>query len=88
MTTMSPDIASAETWLRNWLGQRAPGLALGPNDNYFEKAAIDSFEAITLIEEAEQAFSIRFRQTDFQERRFATIKGFGQIVAERRQNPG
>jgi acyl carrier protein len=88
MNTMSPTIASAETWLRNWLGQRSPGLVIGPDDNYFDKAGIDSFEAIVLIEEAEQAFSIRFRQTDFQERRFATIAGFGQIVAERQHSPG
>ncbi len=85
---MTSDNASVETWLNDWLGQRSPGLALGPDDNYFEKAAIDSFEAIVLIEEAEQAFSIRFRQIDFQERRFATVKGFGQIVAERRRSPG
>ena len=85
MAMMTADIATAELWLRDWLGTRAPGLALGPEDNFFEKAAIDSFEAITLIEEAEQAFAIRFRQTDFQERRFATIRGFGQIVAERQR---
>ena len=86
MATMTADMAAAEVWLREWLGTRAPGTALGADDNYFEKAGIDSFEAITLIEEAEQAFAIRFRQTDFQERRFATIRGFGQIVAERQNS--
>ena len=35
MNTMSPTIASAETWLRNWLGQRSPGLAIGPDDSVF-----------------------------------------------------
>ena len=85
MATMTADVAAAELWLHDWLGARSPGVALGPDDNYFEKAGIDSFEAITLIEEAEQAFAIRFRQTDFQERRFATIRGFGQIVAERQK---
>ena len=85
MATMTADIAAIELWLREWLGARAPGQVLKPDDNYFEKAGIDSFEAITLIEEAERAFAIRFRQTDFQERRFATIRGFGQIVAERQK---
>jgi len=86
MATMTADLAAVELWLRDWLGARAPGLELETDDNYFEKAAIDSFEAITLIEEAERVFAIRFRQTDFQERRFATIHGFGQIVAERQKS--
>ncbi len=85
MTTVTADTAAAEHWLRQWLGTRAAGLVLSSDDNFFEKAAIDSFDAITLIEEAEQAFAIRFRQTDFQERRFATIRGFAQIVAERQK---
>jgi acyl carrier protein len=84
---MSADVIDVETWLREWLAKRAPGLALKPDDNYFEVAAIDSFEAITLIEDGENEFSIRFRQTDFQDRRFSTIRGFGEIVAERRHSP-
>jgi acyl carrier protein len=85
MKMMTGEMVTAELWLRDWLAARAPGLELGPDDNYFEKAAIDSFDAITLIEEAEQAFAIRFQQADFQERRFATLRGFGQIVAERQK---
>lgn len=85
--TVAADISTVESWLRAWLAQRAPGLALQPDDNYFEKAGVDSFDAITLIEEAEQQFAIRFRQTDFQDRRFATVRGFVEIVAERRGTP-
>ena len=85
---MGADVATVETWLRDWLAKRAPGLALKPDDNYFDVAGIDSFEAITLIEEGESEFGIRFRQTDFQDRRFSTIRGFGQIVAEMRHGGG
>jgi acyl carrier protein len=82
--TVAAEISSVETWLRAWLVQRAPGLTVQPDENYFEKAGVDSFDAITLIEEAEQQFAIRFRQTDFQDRRFSTLRGFVEIVAERR----
>lgn len=85
--TVAADISTIEPWLRAWLAQRAPGLALQPDDNYFEKAGVDSFDAITLIEEAEQQFAIRFRQTDFQDRRFGTLRGFAEIVAARRAAP-
>jgi acyl carrier protein len=85
---MNADVPTVETWLRNWLAKRAPGVTVDAAANYFESAAVDSFEAINLIEEAEAEFGIRFRQTDFQDRRFATIAGFGQIVRERRQGGG
>jgi len=85
---MTVDVAIVESWLRGWLAKRAPGLALKPDDNYFDAGAVDSFDAITLIEEAETEFGIRFRQADFQDRRFGTIRGFGAIVTERRQGGG
>ena len=85
---MTAALSTVETWLRAWLEKRAPGVAIQPDANYFEAAAVDSFEAITLIEEAESEFGIRFRQSDFQDRRFATIAGFGEIVGERRSGGG
>lgn len=85
---MASEVVDVETWLRDWLAKRAPGVAIKPDANYFEAAAVDSFDAITLIEEAETEFAIRFLQTDFQDRRFSTIAGFGQIIAERRSGGG
>ena len=85
---MTADAAAIETWLRGWIAKRAPGLALDPDASYFDAGAIDSFDAITLIEEAEAQFGIRFGQADFQDRRFGTIRGFGAIVAERRGAKG
>jgi D-alanine--poly(phosphoribitol) ligase subunit 2 len=85
---MTVDVAIVETWLRGWLAKRAPGLSLAADQNYFDAGAVDSFDAIALIEEAEAEFGIRFRQSDFQDRRFGTIRGFGAIVSERRQGGG
>ncbi len=85
--TVAADISTVESWLRAWLAQHTPGLAIQPDDNYFEKAGVDSFDAIILIEEAEQQFAVRFRQSDFQDRRFGTLRGFVEIVAERRAAP-
>ena len=76
----------AHTWLAAWFAGRAPDVILADEENFFEAEAIDSFSVIELIEEAEQKFRIRFVELDFQDRRFASIRGLAEIIAEKKTN--
>lgn len=52
--------------------------------NYFEAELIDSMGVIALIGDAEAEFEIAFTELHFQDRRFAFIGGFSELVAELR----
>ncbi|MDP2431768.1 MAG: acyl carrier protein [Pseudomonadota bacterium] len=70
-------------WLFDWFRQRAAHITLAPDDNYFNAGAIDSFGVIELIEDMERAFSVRFSQDDFQDRRFSSVAGLAALLAEK-----
>ena len=72
-----------EAWLQDWFAGR--GARPATDANYFEAGAIDSFGVIEMIEAIEDHFKVKFRQHDFQDRRFATIAGLAEIVHERLQ---
>ena len=74
---------SALVWLKHWFSVRAPDIALAPDENFFERQAIDSFGVIELIEETEAHFGFRFIDRDFQDRRFPTIAGLASLIEER-----
>jgi acyl carrier protein len=74
---------SPSQWLAQWFAERAPGVALAPEQNFFDQQAIDSFGIIELIEEVETQFGIRFADRDFQDRRFPTVAGLAQLIEER-----
>ncbi len=76
-------MADYSAWLFDWFRQRAPHIALAPDDNYFNAGAIDSFGVIELIEDLEQAFTVRFSQDDFQDRRFSSVAGLAALLAEK-----
>ena len=71
-----------EGWLRDWFAARGAGV-LKLDENYFDAGAIDSFGVIELIEAIESRNEIKFRQHDFQDRRFSTIRGLAEIIGER-----
>ena len=50
--------------------------------NYFEAGLIDSLGVIELITEVEGHWEIRFNEKHFQDRRFPTIKGLSDLIAE------
>jgi acyl carrier protein len=87
---MSPPHARSDEarWLHDWFAQRGPlpggDEALGLN--YFEAGLLDSLGVIDLISSIEERFGVRFDEHHFQERRFATIGGLSEIVAELRLN--
>jgi acyl carrier protein len=68
-----------ETWLQEWFAAR--GATLARDQNYFDANAIDSFGVIEMIEAIEDHFKVKFRQHDFQDRRFATIAGLAEIIS-------
>lgn len=78
---MSP----ALDWLEEWFCRKgslpSDGDALR-RTNYFETGLIDSMGVIELIEEIERSLEIRFEQRHFQDRRFVTIGGLAEIIAE------
>lgn len=50
--------------------------------NYLEAGLIDSLAIIELIAAVEERWNIRFHERHFQDRRFVSIGGLGQIVDE------
>jgi acyl carrier protein len=72
-----------EAWLQEWFAGR--GATVARDQNYFDANAIDSFGVIEMIEAIEDHFKVKFRQHDFQDRRFATIAGLAEIVDARLQ---
>lgn len=50
--------------------------------DFFAAKLIDSLGVIEIITEIEEELEIRFTETDFQDRRFSTIGGLGEIVLE------
>ncbi|MBI4679321.1 MAG: hypothetical protein HY748_17235 [Elusimicrobia bacterium] len=50
--------------------------------DYFAAGLIDSLGVVSLIADVEGAFSIRFSDRHYQERRFSTIGGLAEIVSE------
>ena len=76
-------------WLLGWFGNKGtvPGddVAAQIQVNYFDVGLIDSMGVIELIGDVEEHFAIAFEHTHFQDRRFATIGGLGEIVDELRQ---
>lgn len=79
-------------WLLDWFCRRLmpPGSTQEEQlqVNYFEAGLIDSFGVIELITEIEQNFDIRFSEKHFQERRFATIGGLGELIEELTNSKG
>lgn len=73
-------------WLLDWFKQRAPVTDNTPGDdlqlNYFEAGLIDSLGVIEMIAEVENHFGIRFNEKHFQDRRFSTIHGLSELIAE------
>ena len=69
-------------WLKAWFSQESQLPENVEEKNYFEACLIDSFTVIELIEAVEKEFNIRFQESNFQDRRFATIQGLAEIIEE------
>jgi D-alanine--poly(phosphoribitol) ligase subunit 2 len=50
--------------------------------DYFAAGLIDSLAVVELVVDLEAKFGVRFEDTHFQQRRFSTIGGLAEIVAE------
>lgn len=50
------------------------------DDNFFELGYIDSFGFIMLISAVQERFNITFDNDQFQDRSFATLKGFANAL--------
>ena len=82
------EAGTEESWLIDWFRKQNPELSSISTEkmmtsNYFLSEYIDSFGVITLINDAERAFNVRFDERDFQDRRFATIAGLSEIIRDR-----
>lgn len=73
-------------WLAAWFEAKGAVPGANPEEklqtDYFSAGLIDSLAVVSLIADIETAFSIRFEDRHFQERRFSTIGGLADIVAE------
>ncbi len=76
------------SWLQDWFvkksGRRATDIAALLDADYIQAGLIDSFNIIELIADTEARFGIRFTAEQFQDRRFTTLSGLCQIIAETR----
>ncbi len=50
------------------------------DENFFELGYIDSFGFIMLISAVRESFDITFDNDQFQDRSFATLKGFANVL--------
>lgn len=83
---MSENLQDIEAWLLSWFEKsRALDRAKAPDPesvNFFEAGWVDSLQVIELIGDVEKKFKIRFSADHFQDRRFSSIQGLGQMVRE------
>ncbi|MBI5208748.1 MAG: acyl carrier protein [Elusimicrobia bacterium] len=70
----------ARTWLREWFGRRGP--VPEPRADYFETGALDSLAVVELVADIEKSFRVRFEDKHYQERRFSTLDGLADLIAE------
>jgi acyl carrier protein len=73
-------------WVLGWFEERH-GISAGtPAErlqlDYFQSGLLDSFETMELVAEIESRFEIRFSAEQFQDRRFTTLGGLAQMIAE------
>lgn len=75
-------------WLKEYFASKKalPDHPELEKENYFQLGLIDSMGVLELIEAAEAQFSIQFQQTNFTDRRFATIAGLADIIDELEAN--
>jgi acyl carrier protein len=79
----------AGAWLTAWFVDRGvPADDVRVSRNYFEAGWIDSFGVLELIAAIEEYARIAFTDRDFQDRRFVTLGGLAEIIAERRAERG
>lgn len=71
-------------WLARWFAAKAPDQRLDPSVNFIDAGIVDSFDLIVLIEEMEAELGCRFVEADFQDRRFVTLSGLVEIIAEKK----
>ena len=78
-------LAWLQDWFANKSGRPATEIAELRDTDYIQAGLIDSFGIIELIADAEAEFDIRFSAEQFQDRRFTTLGGLCEIIAESRK---
>ncbi|MDX6769810.1 MAG: acyl carrier protein [Elusimicrobiota bacterium] len=66
-----------------------PGATLSEKlaTDYFAAGLLDSLGVVELVAHLEQTYGVRFEDRHFQQRRFSTIGGLAEIVAELKTAP-
>ncbi|MCF7800165.1 hypothetical protein K9M16_04160 [Candidatus Babeliales bacterium] len=81
---MNSDI---KNWLIDWFLRNSKiekiEIEKNLNINYFDANWIDSFGFISFVMEIEKSFNIRFSNSEFQDREFATLNGLEKIIEKR-----
>jgi D-alanine--poly(phosphoribitol) ligase subunit 2 len=76
-------------WLLDWFADRKGFKDGTPEErlrvDYFQKRVLDSFGIMELIGDVEGRFAIQFTDRDFQDRRFSSIGGLAELVADLRR---
>ncbi|MEW6044789.1 MAG: hypothetical protein AB1608_11055 [Thermoproteota archaeon] len=76
-----------ESWIIKWFSENATleenEIISNLEENYLIKGWIDSLKFISFISDIENEFKISFSNDEFQNRKFATIKGLTKIIEEK-----
>lgn len=83
-------VTATQKWLMDWFREQSPDAAAMPDlemlsSDYFERGFIDSFGVISLIEDVEAKFGIKFSEEAFQDRRFSVIASLGDLIDEQKR---
>lgn len=75
-----------QKWILAWFARRGPVPGTTPEEqlkvDLFKENLIDSLGVVDMILEVETHFGIEFSGDHFQDPRFATIGGLGEIITE------
>lgn len=73
-------------WLCRWFERKGPlpgaTLAAKLATDYCEAGLVDSLAVVQLVADIEKEFAIRFEDRHYQDRRFLTIGGLSELIAE------
>jgi acyl carrier protein len=76
----------AVQWLCGWFVSRRKfkgDVAQLPDTNYFDAGLLTSLEVIEFVSDIEDRFGVQFSEQDFQDPRFLTVGGLGELIADR-----
>lgn len=71
-------------WLIQWLQRRNPGVEISGDSKIYDDQLVDSFGILELLQDAEQHFSISFRDQELRQKFFRTVDDFAGMIDKKK----